>query len=276
MRTVQSAHAAPALRPFVRAFAHRTASGVFGAQPVPAFLETIIHFDFADLPILGSAGGEFESAIPLALVGPHTHAGASLRLEGNIDSFAIFLQPSALWSLFRVPTSLVIETHYDAVDVLGTPVMELWHVLAETPKFTERIRAAETFLFRHANFESDETITTEAASALARRGGRIAIHDLASGMHVSPRQLERSFLREMGITPKRFARVARFQTALDARVTRPDRSWIDIAVDSGYHDQMHLIHEFQSLGGLSPTLTIERIGDSRPSALAASHGLDFP
>jgi methylphosphotriester-DNA--protein-cysteine methyltransferase len=85
------------------------------------------------------------------------------------------------------------------------------------------------------------------------------------------RQLERSFLREMGIPPIRFARVARFQAALDARVGRPDRSWLDIAIDSGYHDQMHLIHEFQSLCGMSPTFTLERLGDSRPSALMSSH-----
>jgi transcriptional regulator GlxA family with amidase domain len=100
------------------------------------------------------------------------------------------------------------------------------------------------------------------------------VSDLASRMHVSVRELERSFLREMGIASKRFARVARFQAALDARVGRPDRSWLDIAIDSGYHDQMHLVHEFQSLCGLSPTLIVERLGDSRPSALAASHDRD--
>lgn len=274
MHTVQSAPASLSLRPFVRAFAQRTVTGVLEAQPMPAFLETIIHFDFGDLPTVRSAKGGVESGRALALVGPHTHAGTGLRFEGSIDSFAIFLQPAALWSLFRVPTGAVTETHYDAEDVLGAPVAELWHVLAETPDLADRIRAAETFLLQSANFEPEETATTVAASLLARRGGRIAIHDLASRMHVSVRELERSFLREMGIAPKRFARVARFQAALDARVGRPDRSWLDIAIDSGYHDQMHLVHEFQSLCGLSPTLIVERLGDSRPAALAASHDWD--
>ena len=74
----------------------------------------------------------------------------------------------------------------------------------------------------------------------------------------------------MGITPKRFARVARFQNALDARVRMPGRSWLDIAVNAGYHDQMHLIHDFEALSGFTPTLMLTKLGDSRPSALAAS------
>jgi AraC-like DNA-binding protein len=239
---------------------------------MPAFLETVIHFDFDDVLTVGSAGGGFEQGRPLGLVGPHTLAGTSLRFAGNIDSFAIFLQPTALWSLFRVPTSVVMETHYDAEDVLGAAIAELWHVLAEMPNFADRVRAAELFLLRSANFEPGATVTTAAASLLVFQGGRIAIDDLASQMNVSVRQLERSFLREIGISPKRFARVARFQAALDARVGRPDRSWLDISIESGYHDQMHLVHEFQSLCGLSPTLTVELLGDSRPSALATSHG----
>jgi methylphosphotriester-DNA--protein-cysteine methyltransferase len=165
-----------------------------------------------------------------------------------------------------------MEAHYDAEDVLGSPIAELWRALAETPDFSHRIGTAERFLLRSVNSEPNETVTTAAASLLARRNGRIAVPDLASRMHVSIREMERSFVRELGITPKRFARVARFQSALDTRVGRPDRSWVDIAIDSGYYDQMHLVHEFQAFCGLSPTITVERLGDSRPTALAASHG----
>jgi AraC-like DNA-binding protein len=239
---------------------------------MPAYLETVIHFDFADLISVRSSARGLEVARPLAIVGPHTQAGNSLRFEGSIDSFAIFLQPTALWSLFRVPTSTVMESHFDAEVVLGAAVGELWHVLAELRSFVERVSAAEKFIYRAAETGPGETQTTAAASLLARYGGRIAIPDLATRMNISVRQLERSFLRELGITPKRFARVARFQAALDARVGRPERSWLDIANESGYHDQMHLVHDFHALSGLTPTFTFQRLGDSRPSALAASHG----
>jgi len=238
---------------------------------MPAYLETVINFDFEDLTIVQSAGGRFTPGRALAVVGPHTHPGTNLRFEGKIDSFAIFLQPAALWSLFRVPISIVSETHFDAAEVLGVPCVDLWHTLAETPDFLARTRFAENFLRGYASLGHSETATTAAAAVMARQGGRITVHDLASMVHFSERQLERSFLQEMGISPKRFARVARFQNALDARVDTPGRPWTDIAISSGYHDQMHLVHDFQSLGGFSPTRTVEQLGDSRPSALAASH-----
>lgn len=271
MRTVQSASASPELRPYVRAFAQRTAVGVFEAQPLPAYLETVVHFDFGDLTTVKSLDRGAEPGRPLAVVGPSTFAGTTLGFKGEVDSFAIFLQPAGLWSLFRVPISVVTETHYDAEDVLGAPAVGLWHALAETSDFARRVRLAEAFLHKYANLQPRETVGTAAATILARCGGRITVDGLASKLHLSPRQLERTFLRDMGISPKRFARVARFQAALDARVRSPNQSWLDIATASGYHDQMHLNHEFQSFGGLSPTLTVQRLGDSRPSSQANSN-----
>lgn len=273
MRTVQSAPASPGLRPFVRAFAQRTLTGTFDAQPMPAFLETIIHFDFGDPMRVQRPDGSCEIARPMSLVGPHTHSVTSLQFQGTIDSFAIFLEPMALWTLFRVPSRLVAETHFDSRDVLGHPLEELWNVLAESSIFLERIGLAEAFLYRQLCLDRGApTATSAAVSLLTRYGGRITITDLAWQMNLCVRELERAFIRELGITPKRFARVARFQSALDAKVRCPEKSWLDISVGAGYHDQMHLIHEFETFCGLSPTVAMSRLGDSRPSALASWQG----
>jgi len=271
VRTVQSAAASPKLRQYVRAFAQRNVTGLFEEQAMPAYLETVIHFDFGAFPIVRSGGGAWETMRSRSVVGPHTFAGTSLRYSGTIDSFAIFLQPTALESLFGIPVSLVMESHYDADALLGAPIADLADALAETLDFRHRVRLAEAFLACHRDREPEETIITVATNLLSsRRQNRFSIPDVASRLHLSVRQFERSFAREIGITPKRFARVARFQAALDARVRMPERSWLDIATDTGYFDQMHLIHEFRSLGGMPPTRTLERLGDSRPSALAAS------
>ncbi len=270
MRTLQSAPASPLLRPFVRAFAQRTAIGVREDQAMPAYLETVLQFDFGDLPIVRSRGGGWEAGGARNVVGPHTFPGTSVRLVGRIDSFAIFLQPMALPSLFGVPIGVVMETHHEADAVLGRRVADLGDALAETVDFHERIRTAEAYLFSCAAIERAITTVTAAATLLARHAGGIAIDDLASRMQLSVRQLERLFIREVGIAPKRFARVARFQSALDARVGAPGRTWLQIATAAGYHDQMHLIHDFQAFSGAPPTRILEQLGDSRPPALAAS------
>lgn len=240
---------------------------------MPAFLETVIHFDFGDLLNVQLPNGARATSLPMSLVGPHTFSVTGLQFEGNIDSFAIFLEPTALWLLFGVPTSLVAETHFDSRDVLGSPLAALWNVLGETPSFAGRIQLAEMFLLQQLDLgRRAPTAALAAASLLAQCGGRITVVDLAWHVNVCVRELERSFVRELGVTPKRFARVARFQSALDARVRCPERSWLEIAVNAGYHDQMHLVHEFATFCGLPPTATMGMLGDSRPAALASSHG----
>ena len=71
VHTVRSVPPSMALSPFVRAFAQRKVSGVIETQSMPAFLETVIHFEFGDVLTIRSAGGVLERGRPLAVVGPY-------------------------------------------------------------------------------------------------------------------------------------------------------------------------------------------------------------
>jgi transcriptional regulator GlxA family with amidase domain len=99
--------------------------------------------------------------------------------------------------------------------------------------------------------------------------GTMGVSQLARDAGLGVRQFERNFMQAIGVTPKRFARVARFQSALDAKLAWPDRSWLHIAHDLEYFDQMHMIRDFQSLGGETPTQLLSQLGDARPPALLA-------
>ena len=88
----------------------------------------------------------------------------------------------------------------------------------------------------------------EAARALDRGA---AVGRIAARLGLSERQLLRRFTAQIGLTPKRFARVRRFQRVLRAAGAGAD--WARVAVDHGYYDQAHLIHEFRELAGMCPT-----------------------
>ncbi len=96
--------------------------------------------------------------------------------------------------------------------------------------------------------------------------GAVHISRLAGDVGLGLRQFERRFRESMGMSPKMFARVARFQSALDAKIAAPQRSWLEIAHHLRYHDQMHMIHDFQQLGGDTPRKLLAQIGDARPVA----------
>lgn len=269
LQETRSATPSPVLKPFVRAYAERRTQDASAEQPFPAYLESIIEFDFGDLPASRSPDGSFTSARRTNIGGPRAQSHSTIVLRGDIESFAVFLRPTAPWTLFHLPVSALTDQVFDVDDVLGNPMSTLWDELAEARSFAERIQRTETTLLRYLGDVAQDSLASFAAAMLSSATGPARITGLAASLHISVRQLERVFERDIGITPKLFARVARFQRALDSRVRIPTATWSQIASATGYHDQMHLVRDFHELAGYSPTGTLARLGDSRPDALAA-------
>lgn len=96
------------------------------------------------------------------------------------------------------------------------------------------------------------TLPFVAADKLATR----TIAEVADELRVSERHLRRVFREATGVSPKTFARLARFHRALDVARSGHHASWASIAVATGYYDQAHLIDEFRSIAGVTPRALI--------------------
>jgi AraC-like DNA-binding protein len=92
------------------------------------------------------------------------------------------------------------------------------------------------------------------------RGGLAGVDDLARRIGVTPRQAERLFRDRVGVSPKLFLRIVRFQRALSAArraatsATRARRrtAWAELAVSLGFYDQSHFIRDFRRFAGGAP------------------------
>ena len=69
----------------------------------------------------------------------------------------------------------------------------------------------------------------------------------------SQRRFIEVFRDEVGLTPKLFCRVVRFQQVVQKIHRQRQVDWAGVAVDCGYYDQAHFIHDFQAFSGFSPT-----------------------
>jgi transcriptional regulator GlxA family with amidase domain len=138
----------------------------------------------------------------------------------------------------------------------------LWLAVAESKAFAERVRVAEDYLLPFALNALDSTSIMKSAQHMLRHNGAISIGGLANHTALGVRQYERRFADEMGLSPKLFARITRFQTALDAKRISPGRTWLGVAHEFGYFDQMHMIRDFKNLGGDPPSQLSEQIGGS--------------
>ena len=81
----------------------------------------------------------------------------------------------------------------------------------------------------------------------------LRIRDVADELGVSHKQFIEQFRRQVGLTPKLFHRIQRFQDALGRLHARKAVDWGDVACASGYFDQAHFIHDFRAFSGLTPT-----------------------
>jgi AraC-like DNA-binding protein len=191
-----------------------------------------------------------------------------MHLRGGIESFGIFFSPTAFMHLFGIPGSDLTNFQGDPEGMVGHSIRPLWNRLGETSSFEDRVLIAEDFLmYRAAHTRSGSTMVA-IAEYIFHHHGAMNVADLAYECSIGVRQFEREFRRHTGTSPKTFARIARFQAALDTKVSAPQRTWLDIAHCFGYYDQMDMIHDFETLGRSCPTQLIAQIGDSRSPALA--------
>jgi methylphosphotriester-DNA--protein-cysteine methyltransferase len=148
--------------------------------------------------------------------------------------------------------------------------------------FEEWVRLVDEMLLRQSLRSPSFDGISDASLRMIRSGGRARLAALADSAGLSVRQFERKFIQQVVVRPKLFARIARFEAALETKACFASRSWTDVAYDFGYYDQMHTIHDFAEFTGETPTETliqlerafVEKIKMMRsggPSATAAGN-----
>lgn len=85
-----------------------------------------------------------------------------------------------------------------------------------------------------------------------KRMGNCSVEDVADWSRLSARQIERHFLRDVGVTPKMFLRILRFRSVFHLVGDDLNADWAAIAAERGYADQSHLTKDFQRFAGCAP------------------------
>jgi AraC-like DNA-binding protein len=239
-------------------------------HPVPARAAPMIEFIFGDrFKVHACASGVGTPAFGAVVVGLQTHRRVELVMRGTLDAFSIFFQPSGLNRLFGIPMDELTNHHYDARAVFCDSMSKLEQRLGGCATFEERAQLADRWLLERTNTLSTDRVAASANDILRRRG-RISTCASAQDAGLSVRQYERRFMQQVGMRPKLYARIARFEAALDHKARSPAKSWGDVAREFGFHDQMHLVHDFREFSGETPTATLTQVERSYRTQLAAA------
>jgi len=163
-------------------------------------------------------------------------------------------KPAAAAAFLGVPACEAAGLILDLTDLHGPGAADLRDELLYASSLPERFLILETWLL--ARIHSDLTPDAAVAHALAefrRAPAGLSVGGTIERLNVSPKRFIEQFRREVGMTPKRFCRLMRFQKALRL-IRQPENiHWADIAYACGYYDQAHFIKEFRAFSGLTPT-----------------------
>jgi AraC-like DNA-binding protein len=202
-----------------------------------------------------------------------THQRGELHISGNVDSFIILFQPSALGLLFALPAQEFTDEDLDAEQVFGAIIARFHERLGDCQTFEERISVANQFLLQRALAAPIRDGISAAATDMLHRVHGAHIPDMAGRAGMSLRQFERRFVQQVGVSPKLFARIARFEAALDRMARSPQGSWTEVAHRFGYYDQMHMIHDFSRFTGKTPTRTLQDFEAVLGTSIQSGHAV---
>jgi AraC-like DNA-binding protein len=166
----------------------------------------------------------------------------------------VCFRPGGTAAFFPMPAYLMRDA--------GIPLEFVWdrgrvarlreQVLA-APTPAAKLDALERALVEAWRSSAFDAAVEFALDAIADRPQAANIADVADKIGLSTRRLVERFKTAVGLAPKRYCRILRFQRALAWAERGRQVDWTRIAMDCGYFDQAHFIHDFRSFAGITPT-----------------------
>jgi len=164
-------------------------------------------------------------------------------------------QPGGLYRLLGIPMhELLCKDSFEGLQLLGSEINQVTDRIAEALSFDEMKLIVERYLLSHIGKLKPSLPIDHVLPLLIKERGLLKIDQLASHACLSIRQFERVFQQRIGLSPKHYSRLVRFSQAWIMKEQQPTISWIKIAHECGYFDQMHLIRDFQEFAGANPSI----------------------
>jgi AraC-like DNA-binding protein len=174
------------------------------------------------------------------------------------QAYMVVMKPLALTQVLGESANVFNDTYTRVDDILPGGKFLLEQLCAEKTQLGQ-LAVIDTFLkdlFRNKIIKPNEVDV--AVGSILQTHGQVKVNELSKQERVSVRTLTRKFTEQIGLSPKHYARIVRFREIMNYLLISPEASWLDMTYNFGFHDQSHLIKEFQHFTGLSPSQCLSR------------------
>jgi len=185
----------------------------------------------------------------------HQNDFYDIELTGNLSVFSVVFKPQGLMQFFKFPLHEICNQNIPLQHINGQSGRDLEEKMGGASTFRQRVDIVEKYLWNllkidFADFEFRRI--NHIVELIRQTHGNIGISQMASEACLCRRQFERIFAEHIGISPKQYLKIIRFQYAIFQKQQNVNLDMIELSYKSGYFDQSHFINDFKSLCGLTP------------------------
>lgn len=165
----------------------------------------------------------------------------------------VHFRPGGAAPFFQLPLGEIMDQHVSLEDLWGKAAHELRERLqdAKTPASLFALLEA-ALLERLRELPPTYRLVVEAMERISACPTSMRVREVSDSTGYSQKRFIRLFHSQVGLTPKLFGRVQRFQWLLDQINNGTNVDWARVALDAGYFDQSHMIRDFRAFSGVSP------------------------
>lgn len=193
------------------------------------------------------------SKIRSALVGQHSVV-TNRHVGKDFIVIQVIFQPGALFRLTGIPAYELTNTYLDAEAIFAKDIREVNERLNSVDDHIEMIQIIETFICQLiAKTKKEYHSVDRIGNLMLQNVENTSLDWLAKESCLSSKQFERKFNERLGINPKYFARIVKFDKAFRMKNRYPNLDWLSIAIDCGYYDYQHLAKSYKEFTGHSPS-----------------------
>jgi AraC-like DNA-binding protein len=175
-----------------------------------------------------------------------------LSLSGKTGMILIVFRPHGVKSFFNFPITELLNENLSLRDLSKNETNELEDRLFNSPNNKQRVIHIEKFLIKRLIHDNEFERVEHAIKIIENSKGQIKAQDIAHEVCLGIKQFERTFSKYVGMNPKKYASIVRFQNVIQLKTKFKNLSMSQLTYDSGFYDQAHFIHDFKSLTGLTP------------------------
>ncbi len=178
-----------------------------------------------------------------------------IKQQGDVHLFGVSFTGYGLYQLVQQP---LVTNAFSFPQTLKASYELLYNQLQINTAFYDRIGIVKQFIEATMESKTKITLIDRALNILHQTSGKLPIAELVLQLNVSRRHLERQFLKCLGISPKQYAKLVRFNSYIDVLLLNKQVDWMELVEQFNYHDQPHLIHEVKTMAQLSPQALMKR------------------